>query len=33
LVRSGGRFAALSKAQFMTVETQPQQDVSQPVET
>jgi glucan exporter ATP-binding protein len=33
LVRIGGRFAALAKAQFMTTETPAPQPVSQPVET
>jgi ATP-binding cassette subfamily B protein len=33
LVRIGGRFAALAKAQFMTTETQALPTVSQPVET
>jgi ATP-binding cassette, subfamily B, beta-glucan exporter len=33
LVRIGGRFAALAKAQFMTTETPARQPVSQPVET
>jgi ATP-binding cassette subfamily B protein len=33
LVRMGGRFAALAKAQFMTVDTPVPQAVSQPVET
>jgi ATP-binding cassette, subfamily B, beta-glucan exporter len=33
LVRFGGRFAALAKAQFMTTETPARPPVSQPVET
>jgi ATP-binding cassette, subfamily B, beta-glucan exporter len=33
LVRAGGRFAALARAQFMTTETPAPQAVSQPVET
>ena len=33
LVRIGGRFAALAKAQFMTVDTPAAKPVSQPVET
>jgi ATP-binding cassette, subfamily B, beta-glucan exporter len=33
LVRIGGRFAALAKAQFMTTETQAPRAETQPVET
>jgi ABC-type multidrug transport system fused ATPase/permease subunit len=33
LVRVGGRFAALARAQFMTMETQTPREEVQPVET